>query len=78
MPTRAGDVVVSCTDREPARCTLWRVEADAQQVHEPAASVSTAHGSGAALKLAKMMARETRGAVFLFDQATSMWTQASG
>ena len=75
MPTRAGDVVVSCTDSEPARCTLWHVVADAQQVPEPAARVSVALGTDAALKLAKMMARESRAAVFLFDQDALTWTQ---
>jgi hypothetical protein len=79
MPTRDGDVVVVSTGgTEPALCTLWHVDRDDQQVPGPTTAVSTAHGTDAALQLAKMMARESRGSVFLFDQETLSWTQPSG
>ena len=73
MPTRAGDVVVSCTDSDPARCTVWHVEADAG---ESLNQERRAHRAGyECLTLDKMMTRESRGAIFLVNRDALTWTQ---
>ncbi len=78
MPTRTGDVVVTHSAADPSRCQLWHVEADLQQTVSPSGYTSTACGLQAALKLAKMMGRESRGgAVFLRELDTLTWTKLS-
>lgn len=74
MPTRVGDIVISCSGSEPSLCSLWQVDVDLQQTRDPSAYVSATHGRQAALTLSTMMANESRGAVYLFDETTMTWT----
>jgi hypothetical protein len=75
MPTRAGDIVISHAVASASFYVLWKVIDEGQQESRPEQYASTALGRTAALALARMMARESRGAVFSLDAATSAWTK---
>jgi hypothetical protein len=79
MPTRRGDVVVSCTGVERSRCSVWSVEADGQQSPHPSTYVSTAYSRDAALTLVTIMGGNGwKGTMFLLDRDTLTWTTQPG
>jgi hypothetical protein len=75
MPTRDGDIVISHVEASAAFYLLWTVIDEGQQEPRPEQYASTALGRTAALALARMMARESRGAVIFLDAAMSGWTK---
>jgi hypothetical protein len=77
MPTRDGDIVVSHADASPSVYTLWQAIEDAQQEAHVDQYRSTALGRVAAMTLARLMAAESRGAIFLLEMDAGSWTELS-
>jgi hypothetical protein len=77
MPTRDGDIVISHGEASPSLFVLWQAIESAQQDARVEQYRSTALGRAAALTLARLMAAESRGAIFLLETALGTWTELS-
>lgn len=77
MPTKAGDIVVSHPEAATSMSSVWHVMADGQQECGQPGSASHAIGRSGALKLARLMARESGGDIFLLDTDSGRWTTLS-
>jgi hypothetical protein len=74
IPTRDGDVVVSHSQAWRFEYLVWPVVDDGQQ--QPRATVSTiaTRGRDAALDMARRLARNTSGAVFVLECDSGAWS----
>jgi hypothetical protein len=75
MPTREGDLVVSHDETSKSMHSVWRVVVSGQQVADSSSSGASAIGGPAALHLARMMARERKGAIYLVDPTSGVWKE---
>ena len=73
MATRDGDVVIAHRNR--TAFAVWAVTDDGQQEPRPDTHVSIALGRPGALQLGRMIARDSRGAVFVVEQDGVTWTK---
>jgi hypothetical protein len=76
IPTRDGDIVISHDDTSWSMYSVWCVAIDGQQACGETES-SAAMGRPGALKLAKLMARESRGAIYILDSGSAAWIKLS-
>ena len=79
MPTVAGDIVISHPTAATSHYSVWRVMLDGEQSANPLAYASSALGGSAAMMLARLMRRETRGvgAIYFIELDTLTWTKLS-
>jgi hypothetical protein len=77
MPARDGDTVILHTESPAAPYVLWVVLSDGQQQPRPDQYASTTVGRTMAFELARLMARENRGAVFFPEVTTGTWIKVS-
>ena len=75
MPTRDGDIVITHSEESRSLFLVWRVTDDGQQESVKTASTAWAMGREAALKLAAIMANESRGVIYWHDPTSGEWTR---
>jgi hypothetical protein len=73
MPTRNGDIVISHDAIFRSLYAVWRVSTDGQQARDAAAFVIKRIGRADAVNMAKLMARESRSAIYLVDSTSASW-----
>jgi hypothetical protein len=73
MPTQNGDVVISHDAKSRSLYAVWRVSTKGQQARATAAFVFNAIGRPDAVNMAKLMARESRSAIYLIDVSSVSW-----
>ena len=77
MPTRNGDIVISHDAELRSLYAVWRVSRKGQQARAAAAFVFKAIGRADAVNMAKLMARESRSAIYLIDLSSAWWVSLS-
>lgn len=77
MPTLIGDIVIAHVDASRSTHAVWTVGVDGQQAANPPDSAFTAIGDEAAVSLARLMRRDSRGlgTIYFFDPDTLTWTK---
>ncbi|MEO7274467.1 MAG: hypothetical protein ABIX28_11330 [Vicinamibacterales bacterium] len=78
LPTVAGDIVISHSAAVPTEHSVWHVTQDGEQSPNHLAYMSCAIGESEAIKLARLMVRDShRGAIYVIEMESLVWTKLS-
>ena len=78
MPTRDGDIVITHSEDSRSLFLVWRVTDDGQQACAGTTESAWAMGREGALKLAAIMAKDYRGAIYMHDPTSGEWMKVAG